>query len=249
MNKYGFIHHGARVRWNDPGAADYGEGAKDHLATVYIVYSINGDTRGKATRDDDIVLIYDKDSGTQTEAYPAELVEVVESRQERIGRYVRQADIFLLSCLKYADIRAKKAEKEAKLAKEELKRTLERRKGDKALFVQEQVYKDLKEQIKNLSDEVGSLRKEKDYYMSAYLSLRHPEARKLSEISGEFENTPETLAKFLMFCPSKEPLAMDPDVRVVCEDVNGEIFPITGVWYDKERGMVRLETEMESNEN
>ena len=241
MNKYSFIHHGARVHWNDPGAADYGEAAEDHLATVYIVHSINGNTRGTVTEDDDIVLIYSKD-GSEAEVYPSELVEIKESVKERVGRYVRQADVFLISCLKYADARMKAAEKETAELREKLRRINAPKKVDKDL-AKDEVVSQLQGIVKGQSVKIENLNKELKYFKAAYIALRQPEAKRLADISTDFDNTPEKLVRILMTCPETEPNAMDPNVHVVCEDKEGTIVPIIGAWYDNAMGAVRLSTD------
>lgn len=245
MNKFAFIHHGARVRWNDPAASDYGDEAKDHLTRTYIVFSINGQTKGLATEEDDIVLIYEKGSGSEAEVYASELVEVPETKEERVTHFTRSADLFLLSCIKYADMRRKTAEREAKEAKEELQKMFRLSKEEKAAIAKEKAYAEMKQTLSNLEQKIADLREQLNYYMSAYLILKQPKAERIDQLEEGFKNTPDHLARFLLGVPTEEPEAMDPDVRVVCENEEGEIFPVTDAWYDKERAMVRLTIDTE----
>lgn len=118
-NPYRFIHHGAKVIWNDPANADYGEHAEDHARTEYVVDSINGSKAGTAAEDDDIILIYDPKGNYGEAEVPAhELREAPSATDARISRYVREADAYFISLLKFANRRMKKAERRARRAEE-----------------------------------------------------------------------------------------------------------------------------------
>lgn len=158
-NPYGFIHHGARVLWNDPGAGDYGEDATDHLKTEYVVHSINGSTFGTATEENDVVLIYDPQGNYGEAEVPAhELREASRLEKMRITRYVREADTFLLSCIKFADRRTRAALRRAKAAEKRYQDLLaiKQSKGKKT-FESENAYRELRREVNALQDSMARL--------------------------------------------------------------------------------------------
>lgn len=238
MNGYSFIHHGAKVLWEDPCAAYYGqeEARRIFNETVYVVYSINGDTHGKAASPDDTVVIYNKFTGENHEVAASQLVKHEEPQEKKIRRWVREADTFLVSCLRYADERMKKAEAEAADAKDELRKVLDRRKGDRALFVQEQVYKEQKQTIASLEKEVCDLRRRLDYYMAGYLSVRKPAAQRLQDLTTAFDDTPDAIAARLL-----DATLPQSRQRVVIVDCEGRIYRPVGIMSSAELVTIAIE--------
>ncbi len=244
-NPYKFIHHGTGVRWNDPENAEYGPDAPAHARTRYIVHSVNGSTSARATEDDDIVLIYDPAGNFGEAEVPAhELRPYRETLDEMTTRYVRRGDAFLLSMLKYADRRLQRAEKSKHEALEQLRELRKMNNEDTLRFKKDKVIKALNKRIESLETELKQTRRQLDFYMCAYLCLKNPTAKHLAELPS-FDNRPEAIARFLLSCPSESPEASDPTVTVVAEDDNGQTLPVTGIWYDKENGTVRLTLETE----
>jgi len=230
-----FIHHGAKVYWNDPANADYGEFAEDHAATVYVVHSVNGSTSGVARESDDVILIYDPARGYGEAEVPACELKPYVPQYGQGSNLIRMADAFLLSTIKYADRRMKKAEAKAKDMREEMLKLLSVSKHDIKAFKKDDQFQKM---AKALDEANRRLRIYEDYY----LSHREPAARSLRDLAGgpNVQNTPDALARFLMRCPETEPLASDPDVRIVAEDSNGQTVPVINAWYNEQNGTVRL---------
>ena len=245
-NPYGFIHHGARVLWNDPGAADYGPDRERHLKSVYVVHSVAGATGAVAVSGEDTVLIYEHEGHSEAEVPARELRPYRPGGASDID--VKHADAFLLSAIKYADRRMRRAEEAAReaedralLAQDRLDTLLATVPEELRAIKKERVYQEQQALVKNLSAEVGDLRQELDFYRSAYLTSKQAPARPLASFGeGGFINTPDHLGRFLARCPLREPQATDPEVRVVVEDAEGERNPVTGVWYDPLTGEIRI---------
>lgn len=230
-----FIRHGAKVLWNDPANSEYGEYAEDHANTVYIVHSVNGRTSKTAKYPDDVVLIYDPKQGYGEAEVPASELKPYVPQYGQGSDFVRMADAFLLSTIKYADRRMKKAEAKAGEMREEMLKLLSVSEHDIKAFKKDDEFRKM---AKALDEANRRLRIYEDYY----LSHREPAARSLRDLAGgtNVQNTPDALARFLMRCPETEPLASDPDVRVVAEDSNGQTVPVINAWYDEQNGTVRL---------
>ena len=182
MGRYAFIHHGARVLWDDPANADYGEWAEDHARTVYVVHSVNGKTSGQASGGGDTVLIYDPDGGYGEAEVPASELRPthVDATRETL-RHIRMADACLLSCIRYADARMKDAERRAREAERALAREKAVDRETRQRLRTEAAYEELREKIRDLEREVSQLRSQRDYYMSEYFVLRDPSPMRLGE--------------------------------------------------------------------
>ena len=238
-NPFGFIHHGAKVFWDDPAADDYGPEKEKHLKTVYVVHSVNGKAKSKAEENDDIVLIYDRDGCSEAEVYAGELRPWRPDTPSNID--VLKADAFLLSCIKHADSRMRKAEKRAISAETALQELQKASGEERASIKKERINQEQKERISALSGELGQLRKDLEFYRCSYLSEKNPVGRPLSSFGKDgFANTPDHIGRFLARCPLREQQAADPDVRVVVETEDGECLPVTGIWYDNLNGTVRI---------
>lgn len=91
--QFSFIRPGARVRWMDPAAEDYGSEKKMHLDSVYEVVAIGGDSSAKSRveNDDDVVLVHEIGGG-EAEVLPKELLpEDERSRDEDLYDLVHTA--------------------------------------------------------------------------------------------------------------------------------------------------------------
>lgn len=232
-----FIHHGAKVYWNDPANADYGEFAEDHAATVYVVHSVNGSTSGVARESDDVILIYDPAGGYGEAEVPAsELRPYFPPFRGTADEIVRHADAALLSMLRYADRRVRKAEAAKHKALAEAQRL-------RAFSKKELNDLNVREELRRLRSELDDTRRRLTHYRDYYLATRQIEPTTLQELHDHFRNTPDTLIRLLMNCPERQEGCADPQVAVVVEDADGQTEPITGAWYDARRGMVRLTIE------
>ena len=156
------LHHGSRVELGDLGKR-----------SPLVIHSVNGSTFGKVTSNDNDVLVYVK-AGLLTRHKP--------TREELIGRWTRQADVFLIAMLKHADKRMREAERRAEEAERRLKETLAVSKRDRRLFIEEAAYKELRDKITLLETTLGETRKDLDLYMSRYHALAKPEAKKLEDL-------------------------------------------------------------------
>lgn len=229
-----FIHHGAKVYWNDPANADYGESAEDHAATVYVVHSVNGSTSGVARESDDVILIYDPAGGYGEAEVPAcELRPYFPPFRGTADEIVRHADAALLSMLRYADRRVRKAEAAERKALAEVRRL-------RAFSQKDLKEMRVREEMRRLRSELDDTRRRLIHYRDYYLATRQIQATSLQELRERFRNTPDTLIRLLMNCPERQEGCADPQVAVVVEDADGQTEPITGAWYDPQRGMVRL---------
>ena len=239
-NPYGFIHHGAKVLWNDPANSERGDDAENHARTPYVVYSVNGSTSGRSDCDDDVILIYDPaENYGEAEVPPWEL-RPYNPRPDQ-DTDAKKADALLISCIKYADKRMRKAESDAREAKSKLDALLELTKEERTQLKRDAAYASLNEEAHGLRQAIGKLRKELAFYQTAYVCSKQPPARDLSSFGEDgFINTPDHIGRFLARCPLQEPQAADPDVRVVVEDGEGERNPVTGIWYDPLTGEVRI---------
>lgn len=232
-----FIHHGAKVFWNDPANADYGKFAEDHAATVYVVHSVNGSTSGVARESDDVILIYDPAGGYGEAEVPAsEPRPYFPPFRGTADEIVRHADAALLSMLRYADRRVRKAEAAERKALAEVRRL--------RTFSQKDLNDlNVREEMRRLRSELDDTRRRLAHYRDYYLATRQIQPTTLQELREHFRNTPDTLIRLLMNCPERQEGCADPQVAVVVEDADGQTEPITGTWYDPQRGMVRLTVE------
>jgi len=165
------LHHGSRVELGDLGKR-----------SPLVIHSVNGSTLGKVTSDDDDVLVYDKGTGENLTVKAGLLTRHKPTREELIGRWTRQADVFLIAMLKHADRRMREAERRADEAERRLKETLAVSKRDRRLFIEEAAYKELRDKITLLETTLGETRKDLDLYMSRYHALAKPEAKKLEDL-------------------------------------------------------------------
>lgn len=165
------LHHGSRVELGDLGKR-----------SPLVIHSVNGSTFGKVTSDDDDVLVYDKTTRESLTVKAGLLTRHKPTREELIGRWTRQADVFLIAMLKHADKRMKEAEKRAAKAEAELARVTAVSKKDRRLFIEEAAYKELRDKITLLETTLGEKRKDLDLYMSRYHALAKPEAKKLEDL-------------------------------------------------------------------
>ena len=232
-----FIHHGTKVYWNDPENADYEEFAEDHAATVYVVHSVNGSTSGVARESDDVILIYDPAGGYGEAEVPAcELRPYFPPFRGTADEIVRHADAALLSMLRYADRRVRKAEAAERKALAEVRRL-------RAFSQKDLNDLNVREEMRRLRNELNDTRRRLAHYRDYYLATRQIQATTLQELCKHFHNTPDTLIRLLMNCPERQEGCADPQVAVVVEDANGQTEPISGAWYDPQQGMVRLSIE------
>lgn len=147
------LHHGSRVELGDLGKR-----------SPLVIHSVNGSTFGKVTSDDDEVLVYDKTTRESLTVKAGLLTRHKPTREELIGRWTRQADVFLIAMLKYADKRMREAEKRAAKAEAELARVTAVSKKDRRLFIEEAAYKELRDKIIRLETTLGKTRKDLDLY-------------------------------------------------------------------------------------
>ena len=201
---------------------------------------MNGSTSGHSDCDDDVILIYDPSENYGEAEVPPWELRPYNPRPDQ-DTDVRKADALLISCIKYADKRMRKAESDAREAKKKLDALLELTKEERAQLKKDAAYASLNEEAHGLRQAIGKLRKELAFYQTAYVCSKQPPARDLSSFGEDgFINTPDHIGRFLARCPLQEPQAADPDVRVVVEDGEGERNPVTGIWYDPLTGEVRI---------
>lgn len=230
---YPFIRPGARVRWIDPAIGDYDP--EDHpgqLETVYTVVSVGGDTSPRACceEDDDIVLI-STDHG-EAEVWPTELTLVTPAPEE-IGSEVRHTSPWLLSCLKWADLRRRRAEAEADRLRKQYEELARISKKDRQHYVLDKKYKEMRETLADLERKCHLLRSENAFLAAFYYSHGHQEAVNLTGPAVPFSNSACHLGRALGLVP-------EGNAPVYVEDSEGNAAPVVGCRFDPQTGTVRI---------
>lgn len=171
MHRYGFIRNGARVRWNDPAIGDVDpEERADYAARVFTVtdefYSENPPT-------DYADLVYITNDGVEIEVMAGELVPVKRlfaPTPEEIDDDVKAAPAWLLSCLRHADSRMRRAEKETDSLRKENARLLSLSKEERKQLKKDALIAELDAKMKAQDLTIAALRSMLEFYMPYYFT-------------------------------------------------------------------------------
>ena len=160
---------------------------------------------------------------------------------DRVDRYVREGDAFLLSCLKYAAFRKAAAEKEIHRLTDEVN-ALRDGFGTSAKEIRHhKTFTVLHDKIKSLLERNDSIRKDRDYYMSVCNALRNPKVVTLDEIQERDFSQAEVLGDMLLRLSAEK--KDGKAVSVMVDSFDDRVSPVYGICYDPDKHCIRIQTD------